>query len=414
MKKASRVISFIMAFILTAAVFMTIIVSPVSAATVDFVDNSEAQKITATEEGITVELTWSSGYIGTGSSNRYKLVENATIFHSNVICVEKAGTEITWTDTGKNHFLSSGGYTVSTWVKDANGYWQGDETGANFKGNEGAENTNNIEHLNSDGTITYKYVTGKDNECLILGISNKNDKDAALPAVNFKLTGERGTLDTMNILKNDTRDALMVSATKEGIELDVEWNWGYFSSGTDDDKSGSEKYAVVQKYAAIFSSQVICVEKAGTEIVWVDTTTSHYLTAGGFALSSWTKNADGVWVPDESGANYVAAGGSGTNEIQTPQENGYVVYKYVTTKDNECIRLALSQRNDDAFSDNIPKVSFKLIAEAEDTEPEIPDTGDTEEPESPNTGDTYIVTVALTAFVSLLGAAFIVSKKHRA
>ena len=341
MKLTSRIISLIMAFILTSVVSMSLIVMTASAATVDFVDNSEAQKITATEEGIAVELTWSSGYIGTSSSNRYKLVEYATIFHSNVICVEKAGTEISWTDTGKNHFLSSGGYSLSSWVKDANGYWQGDASGANFKGNEGAENTNNIEYLNADGTVTYKYVTSKDNECLILGVSNKNDKDAALPIVNFKLTGERGTLDTMNILMNDTRDALMVSATKEGIELDVEWNWGYFSTGTADDKSGSEKFAVVQKYAAIFSSQVICVEKAGTEIVWVDNTTSHYLTAGGFALSSWTKNADGVWVPNENGANIAAAGGSEANEIQTPQENGYVVYRYVTTEDNECIRIAL-------------------------------------------------------------------------
>lgn len=412
MKLSSRIISLIMAFILTSVVSMSLIVMTASAATVDFVDNSEAQKITATEEGIAVELTWSSGYIGTGSSNRYKLVEYATIFHSNVICVEKAGTEISWTDTGKNHFLSSGGYSLSSWVKDANGYWQGDASGANFKGNEGAENTNNIEYLNADGTVTYKYITSKDNECLILGVSNKNDKGAALPVVNFKLTGERGTLDTLNILKNDTRDALKVSATREGIELDVEWNFGYFSSGDDKDKSGSEKFAVVQNYAGIFSSQVICVEKAGTEIIWVDTTTSHYLSAGGFALSSWTQNSDGVWVPDENGANYLAAGGSDTNEIQTPQENGYVVYKYVTTKDNECIRLAISHRSDDPLGKLIPKVSFKLIAEetAEDT---------TEEPapvvpENPETGDAYTAAVALTAFVSLLGSALIVSKKFRA
>lgn len=404
MKKASRIISFIMAFILTSFASMSLIVSPVSAATVDFVDNSEAQKISATEEGISVELTWSSGYIGTSSSNRYKLVEYATIFHSNVICVEKAGTEISWTDTTKNHFLSSGGYSLSSWVKDANGYWQGNENGANFKGNEGAENSNNIEHLNADGTVTYKYITGVDNECLILSVSNKNDKGAALPAVSFKLTGERGTLDTMNILKHDTRDALTVSATKEGIELDVEWNWGYFSSGTEDDKSGSEKYTLVQTYAGIFSTQVICVEKAGTEITWVDMTTSHYLTAGGLALSSWTKNADGVWVPNVDGASYIAAGGSEANEIQTPQENGYVVYKYVTTKDNECIRLSISQRSDDPLGKSIPQVSFKLIAE--ETEPVVP--------ENPETGDTYTAAVAITAFVSLFGAALIVSKKHRA
>ena len=211
-----------------------------------------------------------------------------------------------------------------------------------------------------------------------------------------------GTLVEMNILKNDTRDALCVSATAEGIELDVEWNHGYFSSGTADDKSESAKWEVVQKYSGIFSSQVICVEKAGTEVIWYDTTTSHYLTPGGYALSSWTKNAEGVWVPDESGANYLAAGGGESNEIQTSLENGHIVYRYVTTNDNECIRLALSQRLDDAFGTEIPKVSFKLIAE---------DTPDT--PENPDTSDASIVAVSVAAFVSLFGAAFIVSRKVR-
>ena len=131
----------------------------------------------------------------------------------------------------------------------------------------------------------------------------------------------------------------------------------------------------------------------------MDTSTSHYLTAGGFALSSWTKNADGLWVPDESGANYLAGGGGVSNEIQTAQENGHIVFRYVTTKDNECIRLALSQRNDDPLGEAIPKVSFKLIAE--------------DVPENPDTSDTYIVAVAVTAFVSLFGAAFIVSRKVR-
>lgn len=398
MKKTTRFFGLILAFVMTAAVFTTIIVSPVSAATVAYVDNSEAQKISATEEGITVDLTWSSGYISSAASTRFKLVEYSTIFHSNIICVEKAGTEVVWTDTGKGHFLTSGGYSLSSWVKGADGYWQGDENGANFKGNGGEESTACIEHKNADGTFTYKYVTSKDNECIKLGYSNKSDASAAShPTVSFKLTGEKGTFDEMNILKNDTRDAIQASATAEGIELDIEWNFGYFSSGTADDKSESAKWEVVQKYSGIFSSQVICVEKAGTEVIWYDTTTSHYLTPGGYALSSWTKNAEGVWVPDESGANYLAAGGGESNEIQTSLENGHIVYRYVTTKDNECIRLALSQRLDDAFGTEIPKVSFKLIAE--DT------------PENPDTSDASIVAVSVAAFVSLFGAAFIVSRK---
>ena len=111
------------------------------------------------------------------------------------------------------------------------------------------------------------------------------------------------------------------------------------------------------------------------------------------------KNTDGVWVPDESGAFYAAAGGSGTNEIQTPQADGSVIYRYVTTKDNECIRLALSQRNDDAFGEAIPKVSFKLIAD--------------ETPENPDTSDSYIGFAIAAAFVSAFGIAFIVSRKVR-
>ena len=405
MKKTVRFISLALSAIFVFSLLSAVLVLPSSAATVDYVDNSEAQKISATAEGINVELTWTTGFI----TPSYQLNEFANIYNSNVICVEKAGTEISWTDTGKSHFLTSGGYTLSTWIKDSNGYWQGDSNGANFKGTYEAsessnlkhvENTNNIAHANADGTVTYKYVTSKDNECLKICYSNRYDEAGAPhPVVSFKLTGKMGTLDSMNILYNDKRDALNVSATKEGIELDVEWNWGYFSSGTEDDKSGSAKYAVVQKYAGIFSSQVICVEKAGTEIIWYDTTTSHYLTAGGFALSSWTKDADGKWIPDESGANYLAAGGGVSNEIQTAQENKHIVFRYVTTKDNECIRLALSQRNDDMHGKEIPKVSFKLLAE--DT------------PENPDTSDSHIVAVAVVAVVSLFGAAFTVSRKVR-
>lgn len=401
MKKTVRFISTVLAFVLTAALFTAFVAIPSSAAMVDYVDNSEAKAVTATADGVDVELTWESGFISTKTASLYKVNEYETIFHSQIVCVEKAGTEITWTDSTKSHFLTDGGYNLSSWTKGDDGYWKGNPEGANFKGNAGVENTNNIEHVNDDGTVTYKYVTSKDGECLKFAISHKSDggASAGFPTVNFKLTGARGTLDTMNILKNDTRDALNVSATKEGIELDIEWNWGYFSTGTADDKSGSAQYAVVQNYAAIFSSQVICVEKAGTEIIWKDTTTSHYLTAGGYAVSSWMKNTDGVWVPDESGAFYAAAGGDGTNEIQTPQADGSVVYRYVTTKDNECIRLALSQRLDDPLGESIPNVSFRLIAD--------------ETPENPDTSDSYIGVAIAAAFVSAFGIAFIVSRKVR-
>ena len=405
MKKTVRFISLALSAIFVFSLLSAVLVLPSSAATVDYVDNSEAQKISATADGINVELTWSQGYISSAASTQFKLTEYSTIFHSNIICIEKAGTEVSWTDTGKGHFLTSGGYSLSSWIKGSDGYWQGDANGANIKGNGGEESTACIEHKNADGTFTYKYVTSKDNECIKLGYSNKSDTAGTPhPTVSFKLTDEKGTWETMHILKNDTRDALNVSATKEGLELDVEWNFGYFSSGTADDKSGSAKYAVVQNYSAIFSSQVICVEKAGTEVIWYDTTTSHYLTAGGFALSSWVKNADGVWTPDESGANYLAAGGGVSNEIQTSLENGHIVYRYVTTKDNECIRLALSQRNDDAFGEAIPKVSFKLIADT----PDVPET-----PENPDTSDAYIAVVAVLATVSLFGMAFVVSRKVR-
>ena len=77
-----------------------------------------------------------------------------------------------------------------------------------------------------------------------------------------------------------------------------------------------------------------------------------------------------------------------------PKANGTVVYV------SDAGAFANDGTSPETAVDNlglaIPKVSFKLIAE-----------------ETPDTSDASIVAVSVAAFVSLFGAAFIVSRKVR-
>lgn len=151
-------------------------------------------KPTATE----IETTWtikkavrSDKY--TSAPNQ--ITDGKDYSHTDVITIPKKGTRITFTDDKKTSGSASNQvYVISSWKLDANGKWVIDMDGTNIAGDSGKGNSV-IETVSSDGkTITYSYVTSKDNEHIRLCYHSK-DKEAD-PVIYSLYTGEPGTAES--------------------------------------------------------------------------------------------------------------------------------------------------------------------------------------------------------------------------
>ncbi len=166
----------------------------------------------------TVETTWTIG-TNVGSYN-HSVAEGFTpgqhYAHTEVITVEKAGTKLSFTDDVKtSSWASNGCYVVSSWKQNEDGEWVLDKNGTNIPGKYVASKTITctegydtfVERYGTeddDGSITYTYITSKDNEnimfCYYAGKGTTK-----FPTVTSIYSGETGTAEEI-ALAADTNE----------------------------------------------------------------------------------------------------------------------------------------------------------------------------------------------------------------
>lgn len=147
------------------------------------------------------------------------------------------------------------------------------------------------------------------------------------------------------------------AAPSEKTELAVTWHLGYVGSDT----HTSSAYAINPTGGKYSYSDVIVIEKAGTEISFTDDNQNSggdtlFASTAAFVISSWKKEGND-WVIDKSGMN-IAGSGSAQSAIAYPS-GSTVTYKYVTSQDNECIRLCYRSGQTTTFVPGYPTVYMR-------------------------------------------------------
>ena len=165
----------------------------------------------------TVETTWTIG-TNVGSYN-HAVAEGFTpgqhYAHTDVITVAKAGTKLTFTDDVKtNSWASDGCYVVSSWKLDEDGEWVLDKDGTNIPGKYAASKTITctdgydtfVERYGTeddDGSITYTYITSKDNENIMFCYyAGKGTTE--FPTITSIYSGETGTAEEIALVADTT------------------------------------------------------------------------------------------------------------------------------------------------------------------------------------------------------------------
>lgn len=288
--------------------------------------------LAATPESGTLEVTWNNGYCVTAPHNGRSAyigkdyTESEKFAATDVFTVPKAGTKLSWSDTGK--FAAESILTVSSW-KQVNGTWVLDADGAMFLGASGNYNTCIETKKNADGVVEYTYITSKDNEHLRLCIQSQSQD--TLPTVSYTVTGEQGTWDAVQSLFPTDPGAPVEGAVAVG---DISWYNGYVGSATNTTNTNKISYGGVS-YAY---SSVITVPKAGTTIYFyddlgTDANNKKHASSNAYGVSTWTESS-GSWKIDLSGDNVAA-----TKLPVSDAVEGYKLYSFTTTRDDQSIRL---------------------------------------------------------------------------
>ena len=152
----------------------------------------------------------------------------------------------------------------------------------------------------------------------------------------------------------DNKEAQVIEATEEGSRLTLNWNTGYI---TVPGKNGVNAF-YLNENTSCFYTDVLLIKKAGTEITFSDNN-GMFLSNAGYVISSWTKGNDGYWVGDPDGANYYGMA-EYTSRVQSKNSCGGIDYKYVTSSDNEAIRIGYRLGTGESAC---PQISFKLTGE---------------------------------------------------
>ncbi len=141
------------------------------------------------------------------------------------------------------------------------------------------------------------------------------------------------------------------TTSPEPATIEVKWNCGYVGSST----NGQGYVNKIKPNGGSYSyTDVISISKAGTKIYFTDDNTNSngdtgFASAAAYVISSW-KMENGEWVLDTSGANYPGAGSS-ENEVSKKAADGKgMIYTYVTSKDNENIRLCFRSGQSTSFT----------------------------------------------------------------
>lgn len=155
------------------------------------------------------------------------------------------------------------------------------------------------------------------------------------------------------------------AGTPERATVEVKWNFGYVGS----DKNTQGYVNKIKPKGGSYSyTDVINIAKAGTKISFTDDNTNSggdtgFASAAAYVVSSW-KMENGEWVVDTTGANYVGSG-NGKSDIAAPTADGKgVVYTYVTSKDDENIRLCFRSGQSSSFTpEQFPTVYVEFTGE---------------------------------------------------
>lgn len=149
-----------------------------------------------------------------------------------------------------------------------------------------------------------------------------------------------------------------VTTTGQSGTLNVVWHLGYVGSAT----NGQNFKNVVNPNGGSYSyTDVITIAKKGTKITFVDNNSNAngdtgFASAAAYVISNW-KQENGEWVIDLDRANYAGSGGS-ASDIATVS-GSTVTYTYITSEDNENIRLCFRSGQSTSFTPAAyPEVTF--------------------------------------------------------
>lgn len=165
----------------------------------------------------TIATNWHGGYVTSDQNEKpYRIIESVNYAYTDVITIPKKGTKITFTDTSKNKGSASKSvFVISSWKwNESKQEWEIDKEGTNIRGaqytGEGqyacdsSKQYNWIveKHSTKDGvtSITYTYITSKDNEHIRLNYHSKNQTDT--PVITSVYTGEVGTADEIALTQD--------------------------------------------------------------------------------------------------------------------------------------------------------------------------------------------------------------------
>lgn len=259
-----------------------------------------------------LDVTWVNGTVGgPTNSNKYKFVTNASYRCTEIVTIPKAGTKVYYTAptvAGIGHTLLA----FSTWVQE-NGTWVVDKAGANVDGT--FKYGKSIGQTVVDGGIRYEFITDHDNQSI--RISYAADGNGSTPVVYCEPTTEPSTLAQLNA-RNFT-----ATFEADGTIGNLKWFCGYASSASNTNGSAKEVRLASADYA---HSGLFTVPKAGTKI-------------------SYTINTDNPNNAYNAFTRYKLEGGRyvydvGFDAKSTIVKDGYT-YTYVTTYDNEVLRLSV-------------------------------------------------------------------------
>ena len=286
-----------------------------------------AQTTTAPSESkdYTVAANWYLGYVGSSSNSSYKNKLNKSggmYSYTDIIDLGPAGSTITFTDdntnsNGDKNFASAAAYVVSFWKKDG-GVWVLDTSAFNFDGTS-------VDYTDASGARTYTYTSEKDNECVRLCFRSGQSTTftpAAYPVITVNSTKAPA-------VEKEEAAAEVTTAAPTGEALDVKWNAGYVGSSTNGYGFANAINSNEKNYAY---TDVIEIAKKGTKLTFTDTAGGS-TSANAYVVSFWKK--DGAnWVIDTTAPNIPGGG-----QYVISSGTGGVVYTYISTEDNECIRF---------------------------------------------------------------------------
>ena len=134
--------------------------------------------------------------------------------------------------------------------------------------------------------------------------------------------------------------AFALTAAAE-TEIQVKWNNGYAVISPNNPYGFKEVYAASSEFS---TTDVFTVPKAGTQLSWIDDA-SGFATNSVLIVSNW-KQQNGQWVLDYDAPMFVGAGGDSEKPSSIEiVSSGKVKYTYVTTYDNENLRLCVKGNN---------------------------------------------------------------------